>query len=92
MMMSSVGRHVSRDLAKELASAYDGEIPPPYYFWDIGLARRHMPALQRPGEIEAVLPYHALPPEMLLASAVSIDEIDDLLERRARREELSGGN
>lgn len=92
MMMSSVGRHVSRDFAKELASAYDGEIPPPYYFWDIGLARRHMPALHRPGEIEAVLPYHALPPEMLLASAVSIDELDDLLERRARREELSGGN
>lgn len=92
MMMFSVGRHVSRDIDKELASAYDGEVPPPYYFWDIGLARRHMPATHRPGEIEVVLPYRALPPEMLLASAVSIDELDDMLERRARREELSGGN
>ena len=91
MMMSSLARHVSRDLDKELASAYDGEVPPPYYFWDIGLARRHMPALHRPGEIDAVLPYAALPPELLFAAAISIDELDDLLERRARREELSGG-
>lgn len=91
-MMSSLGRHVPRDLDKELASAYDGEIPPPYYFWDIGLARRHMPALRRPGEIDAVLPYRALPPEFVLAPAVSIDELDEMIERRARREELSGGN
>lgn len=92
MMMSSLGRHVPRDFQKELASAYDGEIPPPYYFWDIGLPRRHMPALHRPGEIDAVLPYRALPTEFVLASAISIDELDDMLERRARREELSGGN
>ncbi len=91
MMMSSLARHVSRDLEKELASAYDGEIPPPYYFWDIGLPRRHLPALRRPGEIEAVLPYSALPLEFVLAAAISIDELDDLLERRARREEQSGG-
>ena len=50
-----------------------------------------MPALHRPGEIDVVLPYAALPPELLLAAAISIDELDDLLERRARREELSGG-
>ena len=92
MMMFSVGRHASRDIDKELVSAYDGEIPPPYYFWDIGLARRHMPAIHRPGEIEAVLPYPALPAEVLRATAVSIDELDDIIERRARREELSGGN
>ncbi|MCC6849568.1 MAG: hypothetical protein IT294_13785 [Deltaproteobacteria bacterium] len=91
-MVSGLGRHVPRDLEKELASAYDGEIPPPYYFWDIGLARRHLPALRRPGEIEVVLPYRALPAEYVLASAISIDELDEMLERRARREELSGGN
>ena len=90
MMMSSLSRHASRDLDRELTLAYDGEIPPPYYFWDIGLARRHMPAVPHPGEIAAVLPY-ALPPEFILAGAVSIDELDELLERRARREELSGG-
>jgi len=65
-------------------------VPLPYHFWDIGLARRHRPPLHRPGEIEAVLPY-ALPPEFVLAAAVSIDELDEMLERRARREELSGG-
>ena len=90
-MMSSLERHASRDFEKELASAYDGEVPPPYYFWDIGLPRRHMPALHRPGEIDAVLPYRALPAEFVLAAAVSIDELDEMLERRARREELSGG-
>lgn len=90
MMMSSLARHVPRDLERELVRAYDGEIPPPYYFWDIGLARRHMPPLARPGEIEAVLPYSSLPPELLLASAISIDELDELIERRARREEHSG--
>ena len=89
-MMSSLERHASRDFEKELVSAYDGEIPPPYYFWDIGLARRHMPALHRPGEIDAVLPYAALPPEYVLAAAISIDELDEMLERRARREEHSG--
>jgi hypothetical protein len=91
MMMSSLGRHAARDLERELTLAYDGEIPPPYYFWDIGLARRHMPAVPRPGEIAAVLPYAALPPEFILAGAISIDELDEVLERRARREELSGG-
>jgi len=90
MMISSPGRHTSRDFEKELALAYDGEIPPPYYFWDIGLARRHMPAIARPGEIAVVLPYRTLPPEFVLASAISIDELDDVLERRARREEHSG--
>jgi hypothetical protein len=90
-MMSSLERHASRDFEKELLSAYDGEVPLPYYFWDIGLPRRHMPALHRPGEIEAVLPYRALPAEFILAAAVSIDELEEMLERRARREELSGG-
>ncbi len=92
MMTSSLGRRVPRDFEKELASAYDGEVPPPYYFWDIGLARRHLPALHRPGEIDAVLPYRTLPAEFVLASAVSIDQLDEMLERRARREEHSGGS
>jgi hypothetical protein len=91
MMMSGLGRHVPRDFERDLARAYDGEIPPPYYYWDIGLARRHMPALDRPGEITAVLPYAALPIEFILAGAVSIDELDEILERRARREEHNGG-
>lgn len=91
MMMSSLGRHAARDLERELTLAYDGEIPPPYHFWDIGLARRHMPAVPRPGEIAAVLPYAALPHEFVLAGAISIDELDEVLERQARREELSGG-
>jgi len=90
MMMSSLGRHIPRDFEKDLARAYDGDVPPPYYYWDIGLARRHLPALHRPGEIDAVLPYRALPPEFILAAAISIDELDEMLERRARREEQSG--
>jgi hypothetical protein len=90
MITSSLVRHIPRDFERDLSLAYDGEIPPPYYFWDIGLARRHMPPLARPGEIDAVLPYRSLPPEFVLASAISIDELDELLERRARREEHSG--
>jgi hypothetical protein len=90
MMTSSLGRHAPRNLERDLALAYDGEIPPPYYFWDIGLARRHMPPVARPGEIAAVLPYSSLPAEFVLASAISIDELDEILERRARREEHSG--
>ena len=89
-MMSSLVRHAARDLEKEMASAYDGEVPPPYYYWDIGLARRYMPALHRPGEIDAALPYRALPPEFTFAHAISIEELDEMIERRARREELSG--
>jgi len=89
-MMSSLVRHAARDLEKEMASAYDGDVPPPYYYWDIGLARRYLPPLHRPGEIEAVLPYHALPAEFMLARAISIEELDETLERRARQEELSG--
>ncbi|MEB2284760.1 MAG: hypothetical protein B6D46_13350 [Polyangiaceae bacterium UTPRO1] len=92
MMMSSLGRHIPRDLDKELARAYDGEIPPPYYFWDIALARRHMPALYRPGEIDVVLPYRSFPSEFVMAPTISIDALDEMLERRARREELSGSN
>ena len=90
MMVSSLGRHAPRDFEKDLARAYDGDVPPPYYYWDIGLARRHMPALQRPGEIDAVLPYRALPPGFVSAAAISIDELDEMLERKARREEQSG--
>lgn len=91
MMMSSLVRQIPRDFERDLSLAYDGEIPSPYYFWDIGLARRHMPPLARPGEIEAVLPYTSIPAEFVLASAISIDELDEMIERRARREEHSGG-
>ena len=86
-MMSGLRRNVPRDFDKELARAYEGEVPLPYYFWDIGLERRHIPPVHRPGEIDTVLPYRALPPELILAAAISIDELDEMLERRARREE-----
>jgi hypothetical protein len=90
MMMSSLGRHAARDFEKELVRAYEGEVPLPYYYWEIGLERRHIPAVHRPGEIDVTLPYRALPPELILAAAISIDELDEMLERRARREEHSG--
>jgi hypothetical protein len=89
-MMSSLGRRVPRDFEKELAGAYDGEVPLPYYYWEIGLERRYIPAVHRPGEIEAELPYRALPPELIFAAAISIEQLDEMLERRARREEVSG--
>ncbi len=88
-MIASLGRHVPRDFQRDLFLAYDGDVPPPYY-WDIGLQRRYMPPVHRPGEIDTVLPYRALPPELILASAISIDQLDEMLERRARREEQSG--
>ena len=42
------------------------------------------------GELEAALPYASLPHEFLLARAVSLEELDELVERQARREELAG--
>lgn len=88
-MESGLGRDVRRDFEKYLTLAYDGEIPPPYY-WNIGLERRHIPAVHRPGEIDTVLPYQALPPELIFAAAISIDQLDEMIERRARREEHAG--
>ena len=40
---------------------------------------------------ETALPYAMLPNGFVLAPSISLDEIDDLLERRARREEIAGG-
>lgn len=88
-MVSGLGRHVPRDLDKYLARAYDGEVPLPYY-WEVSILGRHLPARHHPGELDATLPYPALPPEFILASAISIDELDEMLERRARKEELGG--
>jgi len=87
-MMSNPGTHAARDLERELVLAYEGEVPQPYY-WQIPAApiphTRH-----HPGEIETALPYASLPTEFLLAAAVSLEELDEVVERQARREEFTG--
>jgi hypothetical protein len=88
-MMSNLGRHAPRNLDEELARAYEGEVPIPYY-WQASVEPPRTGARHHPGELEATLPYAVLPAEMLFAPAVSIDELDELVERRARREEHGG--
>ncbi len=89
-MMSNLGTRAARDLERELARAYDGEVPPPYY-WQVPSAPPPAHGRRHPGEIPTALPYAALPPELGRGpGAVSFEEIDELLERRARREELAG--
>jgi hypothetical protein len=88
-MMSNLGRRAARDLNRELARAYDGEVPPPYYWQPSGAPARAR-LRPHPGEILTVLPYAVLPLQLGRAHAVSLDELEELLERRARREELGG--
>ena len=90
-MVSSLTRHAPRDLERELAQAYDGEIPPPFY-WQLPAEPRHAQPRHHPGEVDTAFPYvaAALPPELQVARAVSIEEVDEAIERRARREEVGG--
>jgi hypothetical protein len=85
-MMSGLHRHSPRNLDRELARAYDGEVPIPFYL-QLPATPRHAKPRHHPGEIATTLPHQALPAEFLLASAVSLEELDDLIERRARAEE-----
>ena len=88
-MMSNLGTRAARDLARELARAYDGEVPPPYY-WQVPAVPPRAHGRHHPGEIATAFPYAAIPVEFILASAVSLEELDALVERRARREECAG--
>lgn len=90
-MMSNVGTHAARDLERELARAYDGEVPPPYY-WQVPAVPPRAHGRRHPGEMPTALPYAALPAEFILASAVSLEELEELVERRARREEHAGSS
>jgi hypothetical protein len=88
-MTSNLGRYATRDLTRELARAYDGEVPPPYY-WQLPTTPPRAHTRHHPGEIETALPYASLPPQFLLSRAVSLEELDELIERRALREEVAG--
>ena len=89
MMMSNLGRHTPLNLERELANAYDGEVPPPFY--SVPVMRVHHPrARHHAGELTSVLPYRAMPTELTYGEHVSLDQLDDLVERRARREEHTG--
>ena len=89
-MMSNVVSRAPRDLERELARAYDGEVPPPYY-WQLPAGPPRPHGRRHPGEIATALPYSMLPAQLVRGPAVSLEELDDLLERLARREELGGG-
>ncbi len=88
-MMSNLGTHATPDLQRELARAYDGEVPPPYY-WQLPTTPPRAHGRRHPGEMLTALPYAVLPAELHRLRAVSLEEVEELLERRARREELSG--
>ncbi len=88
-MVSSFRTRGSSNLDRELSRAYEGEVPPPFYS-AASAEPRHAPARHHPGEIEVALPHALLPRELQHAPAVSLDELDDLVERRARREECGG--
>jgi hypothetical protein len=88
-MMSNLGMRTARDLKRELARAYDGEVPPPYY-WQSAAAPPPARRRSHPGEMLTTLPYAILPAQLGRARAVSLDELEELVERLARREELGG--
>jgi hypothetical protein len=89
MMMSNLGTRAARDWDRDLANAYDGEVPPPFY-WQLPATPPRAHGRRHPGEIATALPYAALPAEFILSPAVSLEQLDELVERRARREELAG--
>jgi len=88
-MMSNLGTRAAPDLERELARAYDGDVPPPYY-WQLPASPPRAHGRRHPGEIPTALPYSVLPAELHRLRAISLDEVEELLERRARREELGG--
>jgi hypothetical protein len=87
-MTSNLGMHAARDLDRELLRAYDGDVPIPYY-WQLPSAPPRPHGRRHPGEIATALPY-VLPPELVHSRAVSLEELEERVERLARREELSG--
>ncbi len=88
-MVSNLGLRPTSHLDRELARAYGGEIPPPFYRQAPDDAPR-IPARHHPGEIVATLPYPTIPGRFTLAYAVSLDELEELVERDARRQEFGG--
>ena len=91
MMMSNLGMHAARDLERELARAYDGDVPQPYY-WQLPVTAPRPYQRRHPGELLTALPYAALPVEFVLARAVSLEQLDEFLERRAQRDEFAGSS
>jgi len=88
-MTSNLGLHAARDLQRELLRAYDGEVPIPYY-WQLPSAPPRPHGRRHPGEIGTALPYGTLPAALLHGRAVSLEQVEEMVERLARREELSG--
>jgi hypothetical protein len=88
-MTSNLGTHAARDLARELTRAYDGKVPAPYY-WQIPSTPPRAHGRRHPGEMLTAFPYSLLPAQVIRGSDVSLEELEDLVERRARREELGG--
>jgi hypothetical protein len=88
-MTSNLRMHALRDFERELARAYDGDVPPPFY-WQLPAGPPRPHGRRHPGEIPTALPYGFIPAAFLRAGAISLEELEELLERRARREELGG--
>jgi len=88
-MTSNLGMHAAHDLRRELIRAYEGEVPIPFY-WQLPSAPPRAHGRRHPGEIATALPYGMLPSALVRSRAVSLEQLEELLERLARREELSG--
>lgn len=88
-MMSNVGVYsFPRDYRKDLPQAYEGEVPAPYYRFPVA---RNRPSRQSDagGAARAVakMPYPFIPPPFADARVVSLERLEESLERMARREE-----
>ncbi len=88
-MTSNLGRFPASSRDQDLARAYAGEVPPPFY-WQSPVMPPRRVSRHHPGAIEMALPYSAVPDELLRVSAVSLEQLDEVMERRARREEHAG--
>ena len=89
-MVSNLGLRPTSHLDRELARAYGGEIPPPFYHRQVPEDRPRVAARHHPGEIVAALPYATIPDRFILTAAVSLDELEEVVERHARHEESGG--
>ncbi len=87
-MMSNVGVYsFPGDYGKDLRRAYEGEVPAPYYRLPDKARQRRSRSRYGGGEAVGGMPYPFIPPAFAGYRVVSIEFLEESLERMARREE-----
>jgi len=89
--MSNVGVYsFPRDYRKDLPQAYEGEVPAPYYRFPLTQNKRSRQSnAGGAARVAAEMPCPFIPPSFADARVVSLERLEESLERMARREEAS---